>query len=200
MLTNKQISSLIIDTLCEQARQNAIAVLFFYCDSRMQKDQSVPNIIGCLLRQFAIGAVGIPQAIRSAFEESGQGYRRRLQLPKMVKLFIKTIMAVERAYIIIDAVDELPSEDRSQLLGALGQISREASNTRLCLTGRRHICNEIEKHFTDGAYSINLETNRGDIAKHINKEMDAKAPDVDVLTEDATNDIMEGMWEKDSER
>jgi len=188
----------VIDTLCEQARRNGVVVLFFYCDYREQKDQSAVNIIGCLLRQFALGAAGIPEGIHSAFEESRQGCRSGLQLPDMVKLFIKTIIPIERAYICIDAADELLPENRSAFLDALGHVTREAPNTRLFLTGRPHIRAEIEKHLTDGAYSINIAVGQGDIARHISRKMDDKARDKDVTTEDLKNCTM-GMTEKVSE-
>jgi len=199
MLIRNEISSLVIDTLGEQARRDGVVILFFYCDPRARKEQSAVNIIGCLLRQFVLGGAGIPEGIRSASEEFRQTYGKGLQLPDMVKLFVKTIIPVERAYICIDAADELLPEDRSKLLGALGQIARDAPNTRLFLTGRTNIRGEIEKHFMNGAYNINIETDQGDVARQISRKMDTNARDADMLTENPIKDIMGGTSEKSSE-
>jgi len=201
MLIRNKISSLVIDTLYEQARRAGVVVLFFYCDNRAHESQSAVNIIGSLLRQFALGALGIPEGIHSAFEESRQGGGKGLKLLDMVELFVKTISSIERAYICIDAADELLPQDRSEFLNALGQIIREVPNTRLFLTGRPHIRGEIEKRLTDGTYSINVVVDQGDIARHLSRKMDDdNARDEDVMTEDLKSDIMGGMSETSSEK
>jgi len=190
MLTGNKISSLVIDTLREQACRKGVVVLFFYCDRQAQKDQSAVNVIGSLLRQVALGAAGVPGEIHSAFEQSRRGAGRRLQLPDMVKLFVKTISSIELAYICIDAVDELLSRDRSEFLHAVGQILREAPNTRLFITGRPHISGEIEEHLKEGAYRINVVVNQGDDG----------AQEVGMRTEDVKNDIMKTVSEKAPEK
>jgi len=199
MLTRNKISSLVIDTLCEQACRKGVVVLFFYCNGQEQKDQSAANIIGSLLRQFAVGTAEIPEGIHSAFEKSRQGGGRGLELPDMMELFIKTIILIERAYICIDAADELLPQARSELLDALGQIIREAPNTRLFLTGRPHIRREIEKHLVQDAYSINVVVDQGDIARHLSRKMDDNMRDADVMG-DLKNDMVGGMSEKASEK
>jgi len=188
-----------IDILWEQARRSGVAVLFFYCDYLAQKDQSAVNIIGCLLKQFAMGAGGIPEGVRSAFEEHRQGHRSRLQLEDMVKLFVETIIPIERTYICIDAADELLSQERSDLLDALGRIIREAPNTRLFLTGRPHIRWEIQKRLMGGACSINVFVDQGDIARHMGRKMGDNARDADVMMEGPVADFMGGISEKASE-
>ena len=201
MLTRNKISSLVIDTLCEQACRKGVVVLFFYCNGQEQKDQSAVNIIGSLLRQFAVGAAEVPKGIRSAFEESRQEGRKGPQLPEMVELFVKTIISIERAYICIDAADELLPQDLSEFLDALGQIIREAPNTRLFLTGRPHIRREVEKHLTEGAYSINVMVDQGDIARHLSQKMDdGNARDADLNTKDLKSNVRGGMSEKPSEK
>ena len=201
MLTTNKISSLVIDTLCEQACREGIVVLFFYCNSQEQKDQSAVNIIGSLLRQFVVGAAEIPKGIHSAFEESKQGGGKGLQLPDMVELFVKTTISIERTYICIDAVDELLPQDLSGLLDALGQIIREVPNMRLFLTGRPHIRGEVEKHLMEGAYCINIMVDQGDIARHLSRKMDDDdARDADSKREDLKNEIRGEMSERSSEK
>ena len=201
MLTGNKISSLVIDTLREQACRKGVVVLFFYCDRQAQKDQSAVNMIGSLLRQVTLGAAGVPEEIHSAFEQSRRGAGRRLRLPDMVKLFVKAISSIELAYICIDAADELLPRDRSEFLQAVGQILREAPNTRLFITGRPHICGEIEEHLKEGAYRINVVVNQGDIAKHLGRKMDGDgAQDAGLRTEDVKNDIMKIVSEKAPEK
>ena len=157
-------------------------------------------MIGSLLRQVALGGVGIVGEIRNAFEESKKVGRKGLRLPEMVGLFVKTIGSLERVYICVDAVDELVPQYRSEFLRALRQITQEASNTRLFLTGRPHIRVELDKHLTKGAYIIHIVPDQGDIAKYLSRKMDDDGDrDPDLMTENLKNDIMRTMLEKASE-
>ena len=171
MLTSNEISSIVIDTLREQAREQNIAVLSLYCDYRARMDQSAVNMIGGLLRQLTLGSTRIPGEIQNAFEESKNGGGQGLRLSEMLKLFVKVINPIERVYICVDAVDELPPRDRLEFLRALRQIIQEAPNTRLFLTGRPYIREELDKHLTKGAHIIHIVADQGDIARYLSQTM-----------------------------
>jgi len=200
MLTRNCVSSLVIDTLCEQACGQNIAILSLYCDYQAQKDQSAVNMIGSLVRQVALGAVGMVGEIRDAFEKSRRGGGKSLRLPEMLELLVKTIGSFERVYICVDAMDELLPQHRSELLRALRQIIQEAPNTRLFLTGRPHIRGELDRHLAGEAYLIHVVPDKGDIAIYLSRKMDDDdARDPDLMTENLKNDIMKTMLEKTSE-
>ena len=200
MLTRNQISSLVIDTLSEKASGQNAAVLSLYCDYHAQKDQSAVNMIGSLLRQITLGAVGIVGQIKDAFVKSRQGGGKPLQLLEMLKLLVSTISSLERVYICVDGIDELLPQHRSVFLRALQQIIQEAPNTRLFLTGRPHIRVELDKHLTKGAYSIHIVPDQGDIARYLSQKIDDDDDqDPDLMTESLRNDILKIMLEKASE-
>ena len=199
MLTRNCISSLVIDTLCEQACGQNIAVLSLYCDYQAHKDQSAVNMIGSLVRQVALGEVGMGE-IRDAFQKSRQGGGKGLRLPEMLGLLVKTIGSFKRVYICVDAIDELLPQHRSELLRALRQIIQEAPSTRLFLTGRPHIRGELDRYLTEGAYLIHIVPDKRDIAIYLSRKMDDDdARDPHLMTENLKNDIMKTMLEKTSE-
>ena len=111
------------------------------------------NMIGGLLRQVALGAVGNVGEIEHAFEKSRQKGGKGHQLPEMLELFVKTIGSLERVYICIDAMDELVPQYRSEFPRALRQTIQEAPNMRLFLTGRPHIRGELDNYLTKEAYA-----------------------------------------------
>jgi len=157
-------------------------------------------MIGSLLSQVALRAVGNMGEIRNAFEKSKHGGGKGLRLPEMVKLFISTIGFLERVYICVDAMDELVPQHRSEFLRALREIVLEAPNTRLFLTGRPHVRGELDKHLTKGAYTIHIVPDQGDIARYLNQKMDEDDDrDPDLMTENLKNNIMKTMLEKTSE-
>jgi len=200
MLKRNCISSLVIDTLSKQTYGQNIAVLFLYCDYQAQKDQSAVNMIGCLLKQVALGPVGIVGEIKNAFDRSRQGGGGSLRMPEMLELFVKIITSLERVYICVDAMDELVPQHRSELLRALRQIIQEAPNTRLFLTGRPHIRGELDKHLAQGAYTIHIVPDQGDIVRYLTRKMDDDdARDPGLMTENLKNDIIDTMLEKASD-
>ena len=197
MLTRNKISSLVIDTLCKQARGQNIAVLYLYCDYQARKDQSATKIIGSLLRQVAAATARVPDEIRGAFEESKKRGGKRLRLPDMLKLFVSIISSMERVYICIDAVDELLPQNRSEFLRALRQVVEKTSNVRLFLTGRPYIRRELDKHLTRGAYIIHIVPDQEDITRYLSRKIDDDDDrDSDLMTENLKDDIMKTMLEK----
>ena len=104
----------------------------------------------------------------------------------------------ERVYICVDAMDELLPQHRPEFLRALQQIIQETLNTRLFLTGRPHICGELDKHLTRGVHTIQIVPDQGDIAQYLSRKIDDDE-DPDLMTENLKKDIMKTMLEKSSE-
>jgi len=154
-------------------------------------------MIGSLLKQVALRGVGTVGEIKNSFDRSGgQG----LRLPEMLGLFVKTINSCERVYICVDAMDELLPQHRSEFLRSLRHIIQEAPNTLLFLTGRPHIRGELDKHLTQGACTIHIVPDEGDIARYLSRKMDEDDDqDPDLMTENLKTEIMKTMREKASE-
>ena len=134
MLTSRDISSLVIDTLCDQASGQNVAVACFYFDFAAQKEQSSTSMLGSLLKQ-AVGGLGkIPVEIARAYETQktvigGRGP----QLSDIVKM-MQTTSSEKPTFICIDALDECVAEHRIKLLNSLDQIlqkSPDRKSTRL---------------------------------------------------------------------
>jgi len=158
------------------------------------------NMIGSLLRHIALGAVGNVDEIKKSFEKSRQGGGDGLRLSEMLELFVKTMGSLDRVYICIDAMDELLPQHRTEFLRALQKIIQEASNTRLFMTGRPHICGELDRHLTRGTYTIHIVPDEGDITQYLSRKMDDDdRRDPDLMTENLRNDIMKIMLEKASD-
>ena len=197
MLTSNEISSLVIDTLRKRTRGQNIAVVFLYCDYKAQKDQSAVNMIGGLVRQTALRALRIPSEIQSAFDESKQEGGDGLQLPDMVKLFVKVTGSIEIVYICVDAVDEVLPQHRFEFLRALREILQDAPNVRLFLTGRPYIRGELDKHLTIRPYAIHIVADQGDITRYLIQKME-EDQDPGLMTEDLRGNIMKTILGKAS--
>ena len=116
----------------------------------------------------------------------------------MVEIVTKTITSLSRLFICIDALDESPSKHRRELLESVQEIVRVSPNTRVFLTGRPHIDNEIVKCFSE-ALRIPLSPTYGDIMSYL--EVRLKADNNPYAMDDKLRaDIMKIIPEKISER
>ena len=106
MLTDRDVSSLVVDRLCDRARGQNTAVTCFYFDFAARKEHFATNTLGSLVKQVVCGMEKIPEEISQAFQEGrnaigGRGPR----LSDIVKM-MQTIRSSLRSFACIDPLDE----------------------------------------------------------------------------------------------
>ena len=67
MLTSHDVSSLVVDRLCDQARGKNTAITCFYFDLAARKEQPVTSVLGSLLKQIISRQEKVPEEISRAF-------------------------------------------------------------------------------------------------------------------------------------
>ena len=109
-------SSLVIDTLCDQAKEETLAVACLYCDFLAQQEQTTTNMMGAILKQL-VGRGEIPKDICEAFQEAKKevGGRRPL-LVDLVRMLRIAIALLPKVFICIDALDECLPKNLPELL------------------------------------------------------------------------------------
>ena len=172
-LTSYNFSSLVIDTLCDEAGEAGedIAMAYLYLDLTAQKSQSATSILGALLKQVASGFEKIPNKIVDAFQKHKKVIGgRRLQLPEIVKL-LGSISSMRRTFLCLDALDECAAPDRTKILLSLMDIIKMSPTTRVFLTGRPNIGGEIGKHLPGGAVLVSVCLRTDDITRYIHTRL-----------------------------
>ncbi|RPB00997.1 hypothetical protein L873DRAFT_724974 [Choiromyces venosus 120613-1] len=160
------ISSLVTDTLGDQASGRYI-VTSFYFDFATQKEQSAIYTLGALLKQVVSGLNEIPEKIIKDFRDQRKIMGgRRPRLDEIVEM-LQTVSSLQRTFICIDALDECAAVDRQVVLDSLRQILEKSPNTRLFLTGRSHIRDEIQERLGQSVQFMNIKTSRGDIIRFL---------------------------------
>ena len=145
MLTSQDVSSLVIDSLCDRAREGNAAVACFYFDFAARKEQSSTSMLGALLKQ--VGGLG---------EVLGE----------IVKM-LQTTSSEKRTFICIDALDECAAEHRVKLLDSLRQILQKSPGTRIFATGRPHIQDEIRRRISGRVTTIRITPKGGDVIGYL---------------------------------
>lgn len=187
LLTSRNISSLVVDTLCDRARGRNAAVACFYFDYAAQKEQSPTTILGSLLKQVVGGWKRIPQEIVEAFEDQKKVIGGRgLRLHEIVEM-LEIASSSQRTFICVDALDECVAAHRVKVLRSLNLILQRSPRTRIFLTGRAHIMGEIERGLAGRVVILSISPKEGDIITYLRARLD----------EDRNPDAMDAYLEAD---
>ena len=174
-----------IDSLCDQAEEKDLAVAWLYCDFLAHQEQSATAMLGAILKQL-VSIGGIPENVRQTFRKRFSD--RGLRLPDIVGMMKTTLSLLPLAYICIDALDESTPKSRQELLGSLRDIVRESPSTRLLITGRPHVKEEVKKYFTN-VTTVPVSPNAGDIKVYLDARLD-RDPEPYAMDDDLRRDIL----------
>jgi len=187
LLRTCDVSSLVIDGLCDWARGRNAVVACFYFDFAAQKEQSISTVLGSLLKQLVGGLENIPAKITEAFRDQKKTTGgRRLELREVVEM-LQDISSSRPTFICIDALDECRAEYRAKLLDSLKQILHKSPSMRIFLAGRLHIRDEVEKHLAGMVAAVSITPAKGDIIRFLRAK----------LKEDTTPEAMDKSLEED---
>ena len=198
VLTSRDVSSLVVDRLCDQVRGQNAVVTCFYLDFAARKEQSVANILGSLLRQLVGGMEKVPEEIAQAFQEQKKAIGgRALRLLDIVKM-LQAITSSLPTFMCIDALDECAAANRVKLLNSLRQILEMSPRTRIFMIGRPHVRAEIEKRLSGRVISVSIGPNKDDIVEYLRLRLDEdESPDA--MDESLEAEILEKIPENMSE-
>ena len=187
VLISYDASSLVIDKLCDRARERHATVACFYFDFAARKEQSPMNALGAVLRQVVEWLEEIPEEITQAYNDHKRALDGRgLQPPDIVKMLQSTVFE-NPTFICIDGIDECLAKNRVELLNSLNQILRRSPGTRVFMTGRPQIQAEVERHLSGRAIAVRITPRRRDIISYLKYRLD----------EDATPEAMDSSLEAD---
>ena len=152
-------------------------------------------MLGAILKQVVSGLEHIPKEIEAAFRKSkGKIDGRELESGEICELLVSSLRTLQRSYICIDALDEFPREHRPKLFKALAQVIRESPCTRLFLTGRPPIRDEIKRHFT-GSAEMQIKPTEEDIKKYLAMRL-ADDTQPEAMDQDLREEILRTIPEK----
>ena len=195
-LTSRNNSSLVIDSLCDQAREEDIAVAWLYMDFLAQQEQTITNVMGAILKQL-VGTGEIPKDIREAFQEAEKVGGRRLLLPDLVRMLRVVISSLRHVFICIDALDECFPKALPKLLESLRDIVRGSPRTRIFLTGRPYVKEAIQRYLIN-AVVIPISPNMDDIRNYLEMRLDGD-DEPEAIDDELRADIVRIILEKMSD-
>ena len=186
MLTSRGVSSLVVDTLCDQG----IAVTCFYFDFAARKEHSATSVLGSLLKQVASGMERIPEEISRAFREQKTAIGGRApRLPEIVKM-LQAVTSSQHTFMCIDALDECAAVHRAKILDSLKQILGKSPGTRIFVTGRPYVRAEVEKGLAGRVISVSIGPIKDDIIRYLRARL-SEDENPEEMDESLEADILE---------
>ena len=185
-----------IDKLCDGLDGDNMAVACVYCDFNAHKEQSATSVLAVLLKQLVAGVEPIPEEIKAAFDRAKREVDgRALRLPEIQEMLVKSVSSLQRGFICIDALDELPAKHRPDLWDSLRHILRECPNIRLFITGRPHIREEVRKYFPGCPDQPPIKPTEEDIREYLTMRL-KKDSELDAMDTELEADILRVIPDK----
>ena len=198
MLMSPDVSSLVIDSLCDRARGQNAVVACFYFDFAAQKEHSSAGVLGALLKQVVRGLGEVPGEIMQAYKDQEEVIGgRRLQLADIVKM-LQITSSRKRTFVCMDALDECVPGNRVKILDSLNKILQNSPGTRVFVTGRPQVRPDMGKRLAGRVTSLSISPKRDDIIGYIRTRLDEDT-DPDAMDESLEADILEEIPEDISE-
>jgi len=128
-------------------------------------------MLGAILKQL-LERDGIPGSVRQAFRMQKRGLGgRAVELADMVKILETTISTLPEVFICIDGLDECLPKNRRELFESLRGLVQASPTTRVFLSGRPHILDEIKRYFFN-VIMVPLTPTIADIRKYLERRLD----------------------------
>ena len=154
-------------------------------------------MVGAILKQL-VSRGDIPGNVRRAFQEGKNVVGgRRLLLADLMPMLKIVISSLSQVFICLDALDECLPKNLPALLESLREIIRECPRTRIFLTGRPHVKENIQRYFTK-AVVIPINPNTDDVRNYLEMRLD-KDDDPEAMDNDLRADIVKIILEKMSD-
>ena len=165
---------MVIDTFGDGkggAGDQDVAVACFYFDFAAQQEQSAASMLSTLLKQVVSGFDPIPEVIVDLFRERKKILGGlKLRLPEIVKI-LGHLSSWQRTFLCLDALDECAAADRAKILSSLKDIIEMSPTTRVFMTGRPHVGDEVERLYRDAVSFVSISPQKSDIIQYIQRKL-----------------------------
>ena len=161
-----------IDNLCFQFHNHPnIGIACLYADYKDQTNQTLAHILGSFLLQLLTTVQEpIPDEVIQKLRDIRHG-GRNVEIEHILALLKIRLGQLERAFICIDAIDELEPKVRLQLFNILKELVI-SNNVRLFLTGRSYVESEVQKRFkVEKRYTVNIRASQQDIREFVKQQI-----------------------------
>ena len=137
----------------------------------------------------------IPDHLRAAFQKGKMEFGGRgPRLADLIGMLKIVIASLPQVFIYLDALDECLPKRVPAILESLRDILRESPGTRIFLTGRSHVKEDVQRYFPEMVV-IPINPNRNDIRNYVKMRLDRDS-EPEAMSNDLRVDIVRVVLEK----
>jgi len=170
-------------------KDDNVAVACIYCNYKEQIEQEVPNLVASLLKQIVQDQCETSDNVKSLYQlHNDQSTRPTLdEFTATLESEIQ-VRAYSKVFIVVDALDECPEDNRVNLLDELRSLPKAVN---LMVTSR--YLSSIAREF-QGAIRLDIRANDQDVRRYVKGRI-VRAPrqHLKVLQESIVNKIVENV-------
>ncbi|KAJ7747665.1 ankyrin repeat-containing domain protein [Mycena maculata] len=156
------LASMVVNHLSVQSQTENIGVACIYLDHKETEIQTPSNLLSALWRQLVLGK-GIGSLAHSIYQQHCEKCTRP-SLDDVQAVLFSVIVEWLEVYIVVDAIDEYPEDERHTLLEHLLSMG---PTVHLMTTSRPHITFSSLRNFE----SIDIRANPDDIQRYVDGRM-----------------------------
>ncbi|KAL4877133.1 hypothetical protein BJY04DRAFT_230933 [Aspergillus karnatakaensis] len=144
-------------------------VLYLFCSYQPQQDQDAESLMLCLLRQLVSGQERIPPHINSMFRKHNR-QRTRPSLSEISEAFLAAAKITSKAFVIIDALDELYAADYTGCHRLIEQMAHLQKHAALDFMVTSRFNMDIMSHLLD-IQELEIHAQPNDVLCYINERI-----------------------------
>ncbi|KAJ7814599.1 hypothetical protein B0H14DRAFT_2375859 [Mycena olivaceomarginata] len=158
------LASVVVDNLRTNLEGPDTGVAVIYLNHKESDAQSPSNLLAGVWRQLVFRKSISPTMHR--LYETHREQRTRPCLEETCSVLCSTVSKLSRVFIVVDALDECPEQQRDTLLRCLSALGRTVS---LMLTSRPHI--NVEGIIPNNLGILEIRANEDDMRRYIDAQM-----------------------------
>ena len=175
--------------------EEGTAVIYAYCYYKEHSQQSLPNILGGLLKQLLSLRKTVSADVKALYEVH-QGHHRTGTLAEISSLLRAELRGYRKVFIIVDALDEY-SENQNDCDSLLAELEKLREYSNMMLTSRS-VAPYVDAF--RGASRVTIAAKAGDVRQYLESQIPTlprfvkASPELQELIIQTITEAVEGMY------
>lgn len=152
------------------ASDQGVAVAYLYCNFGQRREQKLEHLLESILRQLVQQQSSIDTSVEALYDE----HKRRGGRPRLEAIhnaLLSTAASSFKVFILIDALDECPSESLNGLLSQVFSLQNSCDTSTNFFATSRYIPDVVSIFEKQNVISMDIRASPDDVGKYLENHM-----------------------------
>ena len=173
------LTSLVIDQLRSKYESSDNSIAYYYCEYNEAQNQTPVSFTANILRQVLSQQISMPTCVADFYQKTRDQIKDQTWYNELQDVLHRVAKTLERCFVVIDAFDEMLSDNRAGVMKVLESV-RSTAQLSVFISMRPHLAMEA---VFDAAVKIEASAEEGDLRKYLNSMID-RHPDSDYIMDE----------------